>query len=167
MWTFYSTRSTEILSWKKFIERVEPSKIQKWESLDLLEFWWLSFEQVPSTCRVLNRVACPYLKPASHPIWLMQSHLLEVNVYSLILTFQYQESSKPGPTICFLVYQWLFIRQIGWEASIQKCRLKIRLLKICYFRGPEGISDLGTCTYVVRCFGGIFDLPSLIRYFIT
>ena len=36
--TFYSTRSTEILSWKKFIERVVSSKVQKWHSLDSLEF---------------------------------------------------------------------------------------------------------------------------------
>ena len=27
--------------------------------------------------------------------------------------------------------------------------------------------DLGAFTYDVRCFGGIFDLPTLIRYFTT
>ena len=47
-----STRSTEILSWKKIIERVESSKIQKWHSLDSLEFSLLCFERVPSTRRV-------------------------------------------------------------------------------------------------------------------
>ena len=47
-----STRSTEILSWKKFIERVESSKIHKWHSLDSLEFSLLCFERVPSTRRV-------------------------------------------------------------------------------------------------------------------
>ena len=42
-----STRSTEILSWKKNFERVESSKIQKWQSLDSLEFmalFWASSE---------------------------------------------------------------------------------------------------------------------------
>ena len=50
-----STRSTEILSWKKIIERVESSKIQKWHSLDSLEFSLICFEWVPSTHRVFWR----------------------------------------------------------------------------------------------------------------
>ena len=47
-----STFSTEILSWKKFIKRVESSKIQKWQSLDSPKFLWLYFEQIPSTRQV-------------------------------------------------------------------------------------------------------------------
>ena len=49
------TRSTEILSWKKFIEQVESSKIQKLQSLDLLEFLWLCFEPVPRSIVIFMR----------------------------------------------------------------------------------------------------------------
>ena len=60
MLTFYSTRSPDILSWKKFIERVESSKIQKWHSLDSLEFSLLCFERVPSTRRVFLKEHCNF-----------------------------------------------------------------------------------------------------------
>ena len=60
MLTFYSTRSTEILSWRKIIERVESSKIQKWHSLDSLEFSLLCFERVPSTHRVFLKEHCNF-----------------------------------------------------------------------------------------------------------
>ena len=49
------TCSTEILS----IERVESNKIQKWQSLDSLEFLRLCFEQVLSTHRVFMKEHCP------------------------------------------------------------------------------------------------------------
>ena len=60
-----STRSTEILSWKIFFERVESSKIKKWHSLDSLEFSLLCFEWVPSTRRVFLKTKwwhtkCPF-----------------------------------------------------------------------------------------------------------
>ena len=55
-----STRSTEILSWKKIFERVESSKIQKWHSLDSLEFSLLCFERVPSTRRVFLKEHCNF-----------------------------------------------------------------------------------------------------------
>ena len=32
---------------------------------------------------------------------------------------------------------------------------------------PPLFLNLGAFTYDVRCFGGIFDLPTLIRYFAT
>ena len=61
-----STRSTEILSWKEIFERVESSKIQKWHSLDSLEFSLLCFERVPSTCRVFLKEHCNfYASPSS------------------------------------------------------------------------------------------------------
>ena len=55
-----STRSTEILSWKKNFERVESSNFQKWHSLDSLEFSLFCFERVSSTRRVFLKGRCNF-----------------------------------------------------------------------------------------------------------
>ena len=56
--TFYSTR---LARQKFYLEKIlssESSKIQKWHSLDSLEFSLLCFERVPSTRRVFLKEYC-------------------------------------------------------------------------------------------------------------
>ena len=72
-----STRSTEILSWKKFFERVESSKIQKWHSLDSLEFSLLCFERVPSTRRVFLKEHCNFYASTENVLPYCVQHKLE------------------------------------------------------------------------------------------
>ena len=72
-----STRSTEILPWKKFIERVESSKIQKWHSLDSLEFSLLCFERVPSTRRVFLKEHCNFYASTENVLPYCVQHKLE------------------------------------------------------------------------------------------
>ena len=72
-----STRSTEILSWKKIIERVESSKIQKWHSLDSLEFSLLCFERVPSTRRVFLKKHCNFYASTENVLPYCVQHKLE------------------------------------------------------------------------------------------
>ena len=44
-------------------------------------------------------------------------------------------------------------------------------INVGFLKRPQNLKDLtftkGAFTYDVRCFGGIFDLPTLIRYFTT
>ena len=59
--TFYSTR---LARQKFYLEKnlsSESSKIQKWHSLDSLEFSLLCFERVPSTRRVFLKEHCNVL----------------------------------------------------------------------------------------------------------
>ena len=72
-----STRSTEILSCKKIIERVESSKIQKWHSLDSLEFSLLCFERVPSTRRVFLKEHCNFYASTENVLPYCVQHKLE------------------------------------------------------------------------------------------
>ena len=72
-----STRSTEILSWKKIFERVESSKIQKWHSLDSLEFSLLCFERVPSTRRVFLKEHCNFYASTENVLPYCVQHKLE------------------------------------------------------------------------------------------
>ena len=60
MLTFYSTR---LARQKFYLEKKlssESSKIQKWHSLDSLEFSLLCFERVPSTRRVFLKERCNF-----------------------------------------------------------------------------------------------------------
>ena len=88
MWTFYSTRQ------KFYLEKnlsSESSKIQKWPTLDSLEFLWLCFERVPSTRRVFWKENCNFYVSTENvlPYWLYDDTL-----NALLITNKFYKKEK-------------------------------------------------------------------------
>ena len=77
--TFYLTRLArqKLYLEKKNIERVKLSKIQKWHSLDSLEFSLLCFERVPSTHRVFLKEHCNFYASTENVLPYCVQHKLE------------------------------------------------------------------------------------------